>query len=247
MPGVCRAAWSQGNLPMSLTYKLIRALMRAFFKQLYTNLAWSYDAVAWLASAGQWRTWQRAGLQELPHGMTLELGFGTGNIMLELLQRRIPALGIDPSAQMARLAARRLRRAGLAAPPLCRARAQALPFPPATFQAILSTFPTEYILAPATIAEIGRVLAPGGRLVALLGVVDLQGSQPPHNPMLRLADWLVQGLYQLTGEAVQAGQGQSSTLASALENAGLHGGTECIQLPRARLLRLVAIKHPISN
>jgi SAM-dependent methyltransferase len=68
---------------------------------------------------------------------------------------------------MLRQAAGKARRYGL--PPFwaCRARAEALPFPGACFDSVVSTFPSEYIIAPATLSEIRRVLRPGGRLVVV--------------------------------------------------------------------------------
>jgi SAM-dependent methyltransferase len=75
------------------------------------------------------------------------------------------AWGVDLSPQMLRQAASKARRRGL--PPFwaCRARAEALPFPPASFDSVVSTFPSEYIIGRATMSEISRVLRPGGRLV----------------------------------------------------------------------------------
>jgi SAM-dependent methyltransferase len=68
---------------------------------------------------------------------------------------------------MLRQAAKKTRRRDL--PPLwaCRARAEALPFPPSCFDTVVSTFPSEYIIEKATLAEISRVLRPGGRLVVV--------------------------------------------------------------------------------
>src|SRR5262249_44461283 len=50
---------------------------------------------------------------------------------------------------------------------LVRAVAQALPFS-ASFDSIVATFPTEYIIDTATLAELRRVLRPGGRVVVAL-------------------------------------------------------------------------------
>ena len=44
---------------------------------------------------------------------------------------------------------------------------QAIPFPQATFDQIVSTFPAEYIAAPETLAECYRTLKPGGELLVL--------------------------------------------------------------------------------
>jgi ubiquinone/menaquinone biosynthesis C-methylase UbiE len=44
-----------------------------------------------------------------------------------------------------------------------------LPFGDATFDSVVSTFPTEYIADPIALHEIARVLRPGGRLIVVVG------------------------------------------------------------------------------
>jgi ubiquinone/menaquinone biosynthesis C-methylase UbiE len=156
-----------------------RALIRRLFHHFYREFAWSYDAVAWAVSGGLWRRWALAALPLL-EGRTLELGFGPGHLQLALAPSA-RAAGLDASPQMAAMAARRLRRAGYP-PRLARGLAQHLPFPDAAFDTVVATFPAEYILDPATHAEIRRVLAPSGRLV----VVPFAQLDP--GPYARLVD-----------------------------------------------------------
>ena len=47
--------------------------------------------------------------------------------------------------------------------------AQELPYPDASFDSVVSTFPTDYIFDPATTREMARVLRVGGRLLVVLG------------------------------------------------------------------------------
>lgn len=149
-----------------------RQLVRWGFERFYRELAWTYDAVAWLVSGGLWFRWARAALPEL-RGRVLELGFGTGHLQLALAGRPGVA-GLDASPQMARIAAGRLRAAG-APQRLAVGVAQRLPFGDAAFDTLLATFPAEYILDPATHAELRRVLAPAGRLV-IVPVAQLDPS-----------------------------------------------------------------------
>jgi ubiquinone/menaquinone biosynthesis C-methylase UbiE len=165
-----------------------RALVRRAFHHFYRELAWTYDTVARLVSGGLWFAWGRAALPEL-RGRTLELGFGTGHLQLALAARPAVA-GLDASPQMAARAAARLRRHGRA-PRLANGLAQQMPFPTAAFDTVVATFPAEYILDPATHAEIRRVLAPGGRLV----IVPLAQLDP--GPYARLVDLA----YRLTLQA----------------------------------------------
>lgn len=143
--------------------------VRWAFERLYREFAWAYDAVAWVVSFGHWRAWALA-VQPALRGRVLELGCGTGNLQQALAASRTQpaAIGIDRSPQMLRHTRRRLRRSGLQAL-LVQADATQLPILPATIDTIVATFPSEYIAAPATLAEARRTLSGTGRLVIILG------------------------------------------------------------------------------
>jgi len=142
-------------------------LIRWAFARFYQEFAWAYDTVAALVSAGQWHNWTLTAL-EFVHGATLELGCGTGHAQLALAQRRAGlTIGLDRSPQMIRLTRRRLQRSGFLTP-LVRADARALPFISDSFDTIIATFPSDYIAADETIAEIRRVLRPGGTVAIAL-------------------------------------------------------------------------------
>lgn len=164
--------------------------LRLFFRLLYGPCAWAYDAVAWVVSRGKWTAWGAVALSFLPAGSVLELAHGPGHLLLRMARQGLRTVGIDLSPQMGTLAYRRLRRAGLT-PRLVRACAQRLPFPNHTFQAIVATFPTEFILDPATAQEAARVLTPQGTLVLILSAIP--GGQGPLPRALRL-------LYRITGQ-----------------------------------------------
>ncbi len=171
------------------------AFVRLFFRLLYNELAWTYDLVAWAVSLGQWRAWTRTVIPHLiprlPCKPVLELAHGPGHLLAAMGERDLAPVGLDLSSHMGRQARRRLRRAGVAAP-LVQARAQALPFHDGCFGGAVATFPTEFIVDPATLREVVRVLRPGGRLVvavwARLGGCDT---------VSRFLRWL----YRVTGQA----------------------------------------------
>jgi SAM-dependent methyltransferase len=145
------------------------ALVRFGFRLLYNELAFTYDTVSRIVSLGQWHDWQRVALRHLnapPGAPVLELAHGTGKFLIDLRAAGYQTFSIDVSHAMGQIARRKLHRWGYR-PRLVRARAQALPFPDGRFAAVVSTFPTEFILEPATLGEVQRALRPGGRLVVV--------------------------------------------------------------------------------
>lgn len=165
-------------------------LIRFAFRLLYNELAWTYDAVSWLVSLGDWRQWQRAALPYVRGSHVLELAHGPGHVLLALRAAGYRTVGLDLSPYMGRQAQRRLRRAGREAP-LLRGRAEALPLPEAYFDTVLSTFPTEFIVAPETLAAVHRVLKHDGRFVFVP-----EGHFTGRDPLVRFLEWL----YAITGQ-----------------------------------------------
>lgn len=145
-------------------------LLQWLFRLLYGPLAWKYDWVAALVSAGLWREWVHTALPDLPGPDILELGPGPGHLQTELARRGARVVGLDASPQMGRLALKNLTRKGLPAR-LVRGLAQNLPFPGESFDQVAATFPAEYILDPRTLAEVYRVLRPGGVFVVVAGAL----------------------------------------------------------------------------
>lgn len=207
---------------------MLSALLRLFFRYLYTTLAWTYDWVALATSMGQWFEWQAAALDRLPEGRVLEVGIGTGHLMLEMEAMGRSPCGIDASGQMTHLAARRLTSHSVV-PRVVRARAQALPFASESFAGIVSTFPSGYIVEPDTLSQIQRCLVPGGRAV-VLPMASITGRSWYD----RLADWL----YRFTGQSGPVGTGWTKPF----ESLGLRAQVEIVRQPRAEVVRILIEK-----
>ena len=177
---------------------LPRWLIKLGFHLLYYQLAWTYDLVAWTVSFGQWAEWRRLALEFLQPGPVLELAYGTGGFLVDLLEAGYKPVGLDLSPYMARLAASRLRQRGFALQ-LSQARAQAIPFPSDYFANVVATFPTNYMLQQETLTEVYRVLrdasyeknTPAGRLV-----IVMEGQLRGNWPLRPIIDWL----YKITGQ-----------------------------------------------
>lgn len=168
---------------------LIPRFLRFFFHHLYHGLAFTYDLVAATVSFGQWTEWTKATLPFIEGTRLLELGHGPGHLQRLFPEMGLLAVGLDESAQMGRLARARLIR-NRAPVNLTRGLAQNLPFPPAAFDSIISTFPSEYIYDARTLAEVRRALRSRGRLIVL----------PAAWPSNRLLGWL----FKVTGESPTA-------------------------------------------
>ena len=138
------------------------------FRQLYTNFAWAYDAVAWAVSRGRWQDWGDAALSRIEGPRVLEIGSGPGHLLASMAAEKPEVWAIDLSPQMVRTSQRRLRCHDVHAG-LVRGQAQALPWPDAYFDSVVMTFPAGFILQGSTLAEIARVLHPRGRLVIVDG------------------------------------------------------------------------------
>lgn len=163
------------------------------FRLLYHEMAFTYDSVANVVSLGQWWDWQRAALNFLPSpesGPILDLAHGTGRFGLDLRYSGYTVTGLDISAQMGRIAGRRLRKAGLPQT-LVRANAARMPFPARHFAAVVSTFPTPFIVQPDTLAEIRRILKSEGNLVFVPSAVLTGGG---------VAEQALESAYQVTGQ-----------------------------------------------
>lgn len=159
---------ANANRLAMLYAKYYLRFVRWAFARFYREFAWIYDAVAWLVSRGLWRRWTLAALPYLD-GRVLELGCGTGFVQHALATGYAgQVVGIDASPHMLTLTQRRLRRTRLHSQ-LLRTIAQALPFRSGQFDSVLATFPSEYILDPATLREVQRVLVSTGRLIIVDG------------------------------------------------------------------------------
>ena len=215
---------------------LVTRLMTLFFRLLYHSMAWMYDLVASIVSLGRWKGWVLAAEALLPGQRVLELGFGPGHLQARLQASGRQVYGLDESAQMTRLAYRRLaaRRANQGSlPRLARGLAQALPYPAASFDSVVATFPTLYIIHPATLAEIRRVLRPGGRLVVLSAAWHTGRSLPER---------LMAFIFRITGEVPRDEPKDDSTFAQPYEQAGFAAQLKWVDVPGSRLLFIIAAR-----
>lgn len=138
---------------------------------LFSGLPAHYDAVGALMSFGQDARWRRAlvaGLHLRPGKRVLDVATGTGMVAAELVRQGAGSVvALDQSDAMLGAARRRLAAdAELATRiTLVSGQAERLPFDDASFDVVSFTYLLRYVDDPAaTMAELARVLVPGGRI-----------------------------------------------------------------------------------
>ncbi len=145
---------------------------RAHYVQgMFTRIAWRYDLMNRLMTFGQDYFWRREVIRTagLPSsgGKLLDLGAGTGDLGRQAVQRAPATLAVeaDFTLEMMRVGQVRPNSEALhwsAADALC------LPFPPDSFDAVVSGFLLRNVAnIPQALAEQYRILKPGGRIVCL--------------------------------------------------------------------------------
>ena len=195
-------------------------------RTLFAPLGPTYDRYAALLSFGQdprWRRFLVSRVQAMPGDRVLDVATGTGAVAHELIRRTgCRVVGVDVTPEMLAEARRRL------GPDveLVEARAEQLPFPDASFDALTFTYLLRYVEDPAaTLRELARVVRPGGTIASLEFAV-------PRGPWRALWELYVRALLPLLGHAISPGwQRVGSFLGPSIR--GLYD-----RLPEDRLLEL---------
>jgi len=141
---------------------------------LFAGLERRYDLLSALLSFGQDPRWRRAmvaAVEATPAQRVLDVATGTGLVAQELVRRyRCSVVGLDQSAAMLAGARERLAREPRLAEriELVEGQAEQLGFADAEFDHLTFTYLLRYVDDPAaTLAELARVVRPGGRIVSL--------------------------------------------------------------------------------
>jgi ubiquinone/menaquinone biosynthesis methyltransferase len=150
-----------------------------YVRRLFTTIADRYDLITRLLSYGQDRRWKRrlADLSGVQPGISaLDLACGTGDIAFELSRRGARVTGLDLTHRMLQLAN---AKPSAGAVRFVTGDMMTLPFADASFDLVTTGYGIRNVprIEPA-VAEIRRVLRPGGRLLSL-------DFNRPANPMIR--------------------------------------------------------------
>ena len=153
-----------------------------------------YDALANIMTLGHVRRLRRMTIEQAllqPGETLLDVGCGTGGVTIPAKVRvgeLGSATGIDPAPEMIAVARRKAQRAGLEID-FRMGVIESLPFPDATFDVVTSSLMMHHLpehLRVKGLAEVRRVLKPGGRIL----IVDM--SRPSSSFIKRFFTLLVQ-------------------------------------------------------
>ena len=149
-----------------------------YVRRLFHTIADRYDLITRLLSYGQDRRWKARLVALAPPegGRALDLASGTGDIAFALAARGWRVAALDLTHRMLQLAR---AKAGSSAVTFVTGDMMALPFPSSTFDLVSTGYGIRNVprIEPA-LAEIHRVLRPGGVLLSL-------DFNRPANPLMR--------------------------------------------------------------
>jgi ubiquinone/menaquinone biosynthesis methyltransferase len=142
---------------------------RQYVRRLFSTIADRYDLITVVLSFGQDRKWKRrlvslAGSVE--RRVVLDLACGTGDITFELAAAGATPIGLDMTPRMLELA--RAKAVRPVRPHFLAGDMMALPFGDAQFDVITTGYGIRNVpVLQTAIAEIARVLKPGGVFLSL--------------------------------------------------------------------------------
>ena len=161
----------------------------AFAAGLFEDLPPRYDRLAGVLSLGQNGRWRREVVRHLARSQPrriLDVATGTAGVAIALARAtEADIVGVDISEPMLERGRKLVYAAGLDQRiRLQHGRAEELPFPDASFDAVSFTYLLRYVADPAAaLVELTRVLRPSGAMASL-------DFHVPSNPMWR-ASWRV--------------------------------------------------------
>ncbi len=155
-----------------------------YVAQMFARISRRYDLLNTLMSAGLHHSWRRLATRLATNGLAgtaLDVATGTGDFLFELIKRPDidAAVGLDVVPEMLDLARQKAQRRSMSHRlVLVQGDALALPFPDDIFACVTTGFAMRNVAdLPQALAEMIRVIRPGGRL-AILEIVPIESNGP---------------------------------------------------------------------
>jgi demethylmenaquinone methyltransferase/2-methoxy-6-polyprenyl-1,4-benzoquinol methylase len=146
---------------------------RTLAQDLFDGVAPSYDTWAQVLTYFQYLRWREFLVSRMtlrPRDLVLDVCTGTAGVAMEIADRHDGKIvGLDVSHLMLQAGLLAIEKKNLdGRVQLVQGRAEHLPFPDETFDAVVFTYLLRYVQDPdATIRELSRILKTGGQLLSL--------------------------------------------------------------------------------
>jgi ubiquinone/menaquinone biosynthesis methyltransferase len=141
---------------------------RRYNARLFTTIAGRYDFITRLLSYGRDQAWKRDLVERAairPGDRVLDLATGTGDLAIAASSRGAAVVGLDLAPRMVRIARAKPAAGGVR---FLVGDMTALPLPPASVDVVTTGYGLRNVSdLDRALAEIGRVLKPGGRFLSL--------------------------------------------------------------------------------
>jgi demethylmenaquinone methyltransferase/2-methoxy-6-polyprenyl-1,4-benzoquinol methylase len=183
---------------------------------MFDAIAPRYDLLNHVLSVGMDRGWRKRAVDALAlpdRARVLDLCTGTGDLALAAVTRRgVSVIGVDFAAEMLRLGLTKMRAASLEGRiRLVRGDAARIPVGDATCDAAMIGFGIRNVAEPErALAEIARVVKPGGRLAIL------EFGQPRIPGVRTLYSWYFRYMLPLVGRLISKHQSAYSYLPASV-------------------------------
>ncbi len=155
-----------------------------YVAQMFARISRRYDLLNTLMSAGLHHRWRRLAARLASDGLAgtaLDVATGTGDFLFELVKQSgiDAAVGLDVVPEMLDLASQKAQRRSLSHRlMLVQGDALALPFPNDVFACVTTGFAMRNVAdLSQALAEMTRVVKPGGRVV-ILEIVPVESNGP---------------------------------------------------------------------
>jgi demethylmenaquinone methyltransferase/2-methoxy-6-polyprenyl-1,4-benzoquinol methylase len=179
---------------------------------LFTRIARRYDLMNRLMTFGQDQHWRRLVARRAvlkPGEQVLDLGAGTGDLSLAVLRAELSSRVVSADFNPVMLAGAQ----GKGLSELVTADALGIPFADTTFDVVVSGFLVRNVSnLDRALAEMKRVLKPGGRLVVL------DTTRPRRNILLPFIRFYLRAVIPLLGELVTGDREAYRYLPSSTES-----------------------------
>ena len=208
---------------------------------LFAAVAPRYDLINDLQSLGLHRCWKRRLVRmsgARPGLRALDVCCGTGDVALALARTGAEVTGLDFSEPMLAVARRRAAAMGVGAPIFDRADALALPVPDAAFDIVTVAYGLRNLAdLDRGLAELKRVLKPGGRLRAL------EFGKPDSAAWRRLCLLYLRRMVPLFGRVFCGDRDTHSYIVTSLEGYpaqhGVDGRLQALGFRETRIVNLL--------